>query len=125
MSPGGEPREFRDCRAGPARQAGHEEALTGRRYDINGYPIKMTEILAELTGTTYVARAAVDSPKNLMKAKKVLRGAFEAQIKHEGFGFVEFLSACPTNWKMTAQEAHKRIAEEVVPYFQLGVLKGE
>ena len=60
-----------------------------------------------------------------MKAKKMLRGAFEAQILHQGFGFVEFLSACPTNWKMTAQDAHKRVTEEVIPYFPIGVLKGE
>jgi 2-oxoglutarate ferredoxin oxidoreductase subunit beta len=58
-----------------------------------------------------------------MRAKKKLRRAFEVQINHEGFGFVEFLSACPTNWKMSPKQATKRVKEELIPYFPLGVFK--
>jgi len=111
----------------PTTMAGQQTTTSplGREFDINGYPIRMTEILAELTGTTFVARAAVDSAKNLMKSKKMLKAAFEAQINHGGFGFVEFLSACPTNWKMSPEAAHKRVTEEMIPYSPLGVLKGD
>ena len=80
--------------------------------------------MAELPGANFVARAAVNGPKNLMRAKKLLRRAFEVQINDEGFAFVEFLSACPTNWKMSPEQANRRIQEEMIPYFQLGVFKG-
>ena len=83
----------------------------------------MAEVMAELPGTSYVARAAVCDPKNLMKARKMLRKAFEVQINHEGFAFVEVLSACPTNWKMTPEQATRRVREEMADYFPLGVFK--
>ncbi len=110
----------------PTTLPGQETTTTpfGRETDINGFPIKMAELLTELPGSTFVARVAVDTPKNLMKAKKILRRAFEVQTGGEGFGFVEFLSACPTNWKMTAQQANQRVQEEMIPYFPLGVFKG-
>jgi 2-oxoglutarate ferredoxin oxidoreductase subunit beta len=109
----------------PTTMAGQETTTTpfGRQTETNGFPIKMSELLTELPGTTYVARVAVDSPKNLMKAKKVLKRAFEVQVNREGFGFVEFLSACPTNWKMTSQQANQRVKEEMIPYFPLGIFK--
>ena len=97
----------------------------GRNVDVNGFPIKMAEVMAELSGTTFVGRVAVDTPKNLMRAKKVLKKAFEVQIEDRGFSFVEFLSACPTNWKMTPQQATERIAKEMIPYYPLGIYKGE
>jgi 2-oxoglutarate ferredoxin oxidoreductase subunit beta len=97
----------------------------GRDREINGYPIKMSELMANLSGTTFVARAAVDTPKNLMKAKKFLQTAFEVQINNKGFSFVEFLSACPTNWKLSAQEANKWVSEEMISYFPLGIFKEE
>jgi 2-oxoglutarate ferredoxin oxidoreductase subunit beta len=109
----------------PTTMPGQETTTSpyGREPAVNGYPIKMAELLAELTGTTFVSRAAVDTPKNLMKAKKMLSKAFEVQINNEGFAFVEFLSACPTNWKMTPEQANKRVHEEMIPYFPLGVFK--
>ena len=97
----------------------------GRDKKNNGYPIKMSELMANLSGTTFVARAAVDTSKNLMRAKKILRTAFEMQINKKGFSFVEFLSACPTNWKLTPQEANKWVSEEMIPYYPLGIFKEE
>ena len=110
----------------PTTMVGQETTTTpfGRKTDTDGFPIRMAEVLAELSGTTFVARVAVDSAKNLMKAKKLLKRAFEIQINKKGFSFVEFLSACPTNWKMTPEQAVKRIKEEMIPYFPLGVFKG-
>jgi 2-oxoglutarate ferredoxin oxidoreductase subunit beta len=109
----------------PTTMAGQETTTTpfGRQLETNGFPIKMAELLRELPGTTFVARAAVNNPKNLMRAKKMLRQAFEVQINGKGFGFVEFLSACPTNWKMSPKQATKRVQDEMIPYFPLGVFK--
>jgi 2-oxoglutarate ferredoxin oxidoreductase subunit beta len=111
----------------PTTLAGQETTTTpsGRETSTNGFPIKMAELLSVLPGTTFVARAAVNNPKNLMRAKKLLRKAFEVQTNNQGFGFVEFLSACPTNWKMSPDQANKWVAEEMIPYFPLGIFKGE
>jgi 2-oxoglutarate ferredoxin oxidoreductase subunit beta len=110
----------------PTTMPGQETTTTpfGRDLKVAGYPIKMAELLAGLSGTAFSARVAVANPKHLMKAKKMLRRAFEVQIQKEGLGFVEFLSACPTNWKMSPQQAAKRVQEEMMSHFPLGVFKG-
>jgi len=83
----------------------------------------MAEIIAGLDGVAYSARVAVNSVANLKKANKALRRAFETQLNGEGFGFVEFLATCPTNWKMTPAAANERIAKSMIPEFPLGVYK--
>jgi 2-oxoglutarate ferredoxin oxidoreductase subunit beta len=95
----------------------------GREFSREGYPIRMTELMADLEGTAFAARVAVNSIKNLLQAKKVLKKAFEVQLSGSGFAFVEFLSTCPTNWKMTPLAANQRIADEMIPYFPLGIFK--
>ncbi len=95
----------------------------GRDNQRDGYPIKMTEMLAALEGPSLVARVAVNTPGNVKKARKVIRQAFQMQIEGKGFSFVEVLSSCPTNWGMTPVEANRRIADEMIPYFPLGTLK--
>ena len=95
----------------------------GRDFQRDGYPIRMTELMAVLEGTAFAARVAVNTPKNLMAAKKALKKAFEVQILDQGFSFVEFLSSCPTNWKMSPEKANQRVQDEMIPYFPLGVYK--
>ncbi|SKA91038.1 2-oxoglutarate ferredoxin oxidoreductase subunit beta [Paucidesulfovibrio gracilis DSM 16080] len=95
----------------------------GRCRDKEGLPIKMTEIISQLGGVAFAGRASLDSVKNIRTAKKYLRKAFECQTQDRGFGFVELLSACPTNWKMPPVQANERIREEMIPYFPLGVYK--
>ncbi len=95
----------------------------GRNIETNGFPIRMAELLANLSGTTFVARGAVNNPKNLMRAKKLIRKAFEVQINREGFAFVEFLSACPTNWKMSPKQANETVTKEMISYYPLGIFK--
>lgn len=110
----------------PTTMPGQETTTTpfGRDPAVNGFPIRMAELLGGLTGTTFAARGAVDTPKNLLKTRKLMQRAFEVQINGEGFGFVEVLSACPTNWKMSPERANRRIKEEMIPYFPLGIFKG-
>lgn len=97
----------------------------GRNKSKDGSPIRMAELLAQLGGVAFSARVAVDSPKHLMEAKKVIREAFDYQVQGRGFSFVEVLSACPTNWGVNPLVANARIAEEMIPYFPLGVFKKE
>ncbi len=95
----------------------------GRSLEREGAPIRMAEIIAGLGGTVYAARGSLDSVPNIRQAKKMMRRAFEAQTRNLGFGFVELLSACPTNWRMDPVKANQRIASEMIPYFPLGVYK--
>lgn len=96
---------------------------TGRNIEYYGYPIKIAEHVALCEGTAYSARVSLDTVANIRKAKQAIKKAFQAQILGLGFGFVEILSTCPTNWKMTPQEAHDRIRNEMMEVFKPGVYK--
>lgn len=95
----------------------------GRNKEYYGYPIKLAEQVALCDGTAFSARVAVDSISHINQAKQALKKAFEVQLKGLGFGFVEILSSCPTNWHMTPEEAHERVKNEMIPVFPLGVFK--
>jgi 2-oxoglutarate/2-oxoacid ferredoxin oxidoreductase subunit beta len=95
----------------------------GRSKDNEGYPIRVTELLSCLDGVAFAARVAVNTPKNLMDAKKQIKKAFRYQVEGKGFSFVEVLSACPTNWGMSAIEANERVGREMCDYFKLGIYK--
>ena len=95
----------------------------GRDLKIEGYPIKMSEIVALVKGSVYVERTAVNSPANIRKTKKAIQKAFQTQIDDLGFSLVEILSPCPTNWKMTPREAWQWIDDVMSKEFPLGVIK--
>lgn len=95
----------------------------GRNKDYYGYPIKIAEHIALCDGTAFSARVALDTIPHINQAKQALKKAFEVQEKGLGFGFVEILSSCPTNWHMTPEEAHERVKNEMIPVFPLGVYK--
>ncbi len=95
----------------------------GREFRNDGYPIRMTELLATLEGTAYAARVATCTPAQIRRAKAAVRRAFEMQRKEMGFSIVEFLSTCPTNWGMKPVEAQQRVLGEMSEYFPLGVFK--
>jgi 2-oxoglutarate ferredoxin oxidoreductase subunit beta len=95
----------------------------GREFQREGYPIRMAEMLSTLEGVAFSARIALCTPKQVMEAKKVVKKAFQIQLDGLGFSFVELLSACPTNWNMQPLEAIKRVEEEMIPFFPLGIFK--
>ena len=96
---------------------------TGRNADYYGYPIKIAEHVALCDGTAFSARVSLDSVANIRKAKQAIKKAFEAQIHGLGFGFVEILSTCPTNWKMSPEKAHERVRNEIMQVFKPGIYK--
>lgn len=89
----------------------------------DGYALDLSRMLALARGTVYIERTAVTSPKNIIKTKKAIRKAFQAQIDNLGFALVEVLSQCPVNWKLSPVEACKWVEEEVVKTYPLGVIK--
>ena len=96
---------------------------TGRDIEQTGYPIQMAEVLSTLEGTSYSVRRSLHDPKNVRKAKKAIRMAFEVQRRGLGFSMVELLSHCPTNWGMSPSESLKWVEEHMIPIFPLGDYK--
>ncbi|MDY5814137.1 MAG: thiamine pyrophosphate-dependent enzyme [Bacteroides sp.] len=95
----------------------------GRVPEIHGYPLKMTEIAAQLEGTAYVTRQSVQTVAAIRKAKKALRKAFENSMAGKGSNLVEFVATCNSGWKMTPGKANQWMEENMFPYYQLGDLK--
>lgn len=95
----------------------------GRVPERAGFPIRMSELLATLDGSAYIARVSVSSPKYIIQAKKVVKKSFETQINKSGYSMVEILSQCPTDWRMTPAEAVKWVETKMIPYYPLGEFK--
>lgn len=97
----------------------------GRDPKLMGYPVRVCEMLATLAGTALAQRVAVNSVPHIREAKKAIRKAFENQRDKKGFSIVEILSTCPTNWGLSPIDALKRLEDEMIPYYPLGVFKDE
>jgi 2-oxoglutarate ferredoxin oxidoreductase subunit beta len=95
----------------------------GRDENWCGKPIRMSEMLATIDGAKFIERVAVNTPANIRKAKKAIKKCFQYQIEGKGFGMVEVLSTCPTNWGMTPVEALKWVDDEMIKYYPLGNFK--
>ncbi|MCH5207635.1 MAG: 2-oxoglutarate oxidoreductase [Oscillospiraceae bacterium] len=95
----------------------------GRDVKTAGYPIKMCEMLSTLEGVALAQRVSVDSVPHIREAKKAIRKAFENEKEQRGLSIIEVLSTCPTNWGLTPLESIKRLQDEMIPYYPLGVYK--
>ncbi|MCF8226372.1 MAG: 2-oxoglutarate oxidoreductase [Bacteroidales bacterium] len=97
----------------------------GRDYKTMGHPIKITELVAQLPGTSFVTRQAVHKPGNVRKTKKAIRKAFEVQKEKMGVAFIEIVSNCNSGWKMTPNDSNKWMEENMFPFYPLGDIKVE
>ncbi|MBR0189602.1 MAG: MFS transporter [Clostridia bacterium] len=95
----------------------------GRDVTVVGYPVKVCEMLSQVTGASYLERVAVNNVKNIRAAKKAIKHAFKNQIEGKGFSLIEVLSTCPTNWGLAPTEAIKWLDENMETYYPLGVYK--
>lgn len=93
----------------------------GRDPFTQGYPLRMCELIKEVQGVSYVERCAIDTVAHIRAAKKAIKKGFTYQIEHGAYSFIELLCACPTNWKMSPQDAVKRVGNEMSEYYPLGV----
>lgn len=98
-------------------------AQAGRDVSLQGYPIRVSELISALDGAKYVERVAVNNPANVEKTKRAIRKALELQKQNAGFSMIEVMSACPTNWGMSSLDALKFVTEKMIPYYPLGVYK--
>ena len=95
----------------------------GRSTANEGYPLKMAEMMATLEGVSYSERVTMSDAKHVRAARKAIFHAFELQVKENRFGFVEILSACPTNLHMTPVQSQQWVSDEMTKTFPLGMFK--
>jgi len=95
----------------------------GRDVTKVGYPMKMSELISNLPGAFYVTRQAVHTAANVRKAKKAIMNGFKYQKLNKGISFVEIISNCPSNWKMTPLQTNDFINDEMIKYYPLGDVK--
>ena len=100
-------------------------APKGRNEKLQGNPINVSEMLSQLKSAKYIERVSVDTPQNVMKAKKAIKKAFQNQIDGVGFSFIEVLSICPTNWGVDPIKALDFLRNKMMPQYPLGVFKDE
>lgn len=109
----------------PTTLLGQKTATTpyGRRADLNGFPLKISNILAELDGTCYVTRQSVHTPAAVRKTKAALKKAFENAIAKRGTSVVEVVSTCNSGWKLTPAQSNEWMQEHMFAKYPLGDLK--
>ncbi|MDR0729587.1 MAG: 2-oxoglutarate oxidoreductase [Prevotellaceae bacterium] len=95
----------------------------GRTVELNGHPLRITELLAQLDGTCYVTRQAVHTPGAVRKTKRAIRKAFENSALKKGTSFVEVVGTCNSGWKLTPVEANNWMVEHMFPAYPPGDLK--
>jgi len=87
----------------------------GRDVNVNGHPLKITNLLKELDGTCYVTRQSVQTAAAVRKTKKAIRKAFENNLNNRGVSVVEVVSTCNSGWKMSPSMANKWMEENMFP----------
>lgn len=95
----------------------------GRDVKLNGFPLKISNLLAQLDGTCYVTRQSVHTVPAIRKSKKAIRKAFENAMAKKGTSVVEFVSTCNSGWKMTPHQANMWMEENMFKKYPLGDLK--
>jgi 2-oxoglutarate ferredoxin oxidoreductase subunit beta len=95
----------------------------GRQANLQGYPLKISELLAALPAVKYVERVSLQSPPEILKAKRAIKEALENQIRGIGFSLVEILSSCPTYWGLSSVDALNWIRDVMSKEFPIGRIK--
>ena len=111
----------------PTTLLGMKTATTpyGRRADLNGYPLAISNLVAQLDGTCYVTRQSVHTPAAVRKAKAAIRKAFENSMAGKGTSLVEIVSTCNSGWKLNPVQSNEWMAEHMFKKYPLGDLKNE
>ena len=97
----------------------------GRTTELNGYPLKISNLVAHLDGTCYVTRQSVHTAAAVRKAKKAIRQAFENSMARKGSSLVEVVSTCNSGWKLSPAKSNEWMVEHMFEKYPLGDLKNE
>jgi pyruvate/2-oxoacid:ferredoxin oxidoreductase beta subunit len=98
-------------------------SLEGRDPEYHGYPIPISDLISRLDGVAYVARGAVHAAGLVARTKRMLRRAFEIQMRGDGFTFVEILTMCPTGWFVGTLDGPDYLTNSLEAAYPLGELK--
>lgn len=96
---------------------------TGRTVPLDGYPLDITKLLAQLDGVCLATRQAVHTAAGVKRTKRMIRLAFENSMAGKGTSIVEVVSTCSSGWKMTPQQANQWMVDNMLPKYPLGDLK--
>ena len=95
----------------------------GREPKLHGYPMQITELIAQLPGTCYVTRQSADNAAAIRKTKAALKKAFMNTRRGVGTSFIEVVSTCSSGWKLSPEEANKWMRDNLFEKYPLGDLK--
>ncbi len=90
---------------------------------IDGYPLRVSELLASIEGSSLIMRTSLDSYKNLLNTKKAIEKSFRYQIEGKGFSLIEILSPCPVDWNLSPKDSLAWIQREMESEYPLGIFK--
>ncbi len=109
----------------PTTLLGQKSTTTplGRSAQNEGYPLRMSELLATLEAPVYIERVGLGDNKEIAQASRAIKRALENQARGLGFSFVEVLSPCPTIWKMSPVDAQHWVRDVMEKTYPLGVLR--
>ncbi len=95
----------------------------GRDAKLNGFPLKITELIAQLDGTCYVTRQSAETPAAVRKTKNAIKKAFQNTRLNKGTSFVEVVGTCNSGWKQTPVDANNWMRENMFKKYPLGDMK--
>jgi 2-oxoglutarate ferredoxin oxidoreductase subunit beta len=95
----------------------------GRRKEVMGNPLHVSEMLAQIEGSYFISREAVNTKANQERCRASIIKEIKLQMEGYGFNAVEVLGVCPTNWRLSAKEAAQKLEQEVMKEYLLGVKK--
>ncbi len=96
---------------------------SGRDIPRNGYPLNITNLLAQLEGTCYVTRQSVHTVASVRKCKKAIQKGFANSTQNKGTSVIEIVSTCSSGWKLNPVESNKWMVENMFPAYPMGDLK--
>lgn len=109
----------------PTTLIGQKTATTpkGRTVLNEGYPLRVSELLATLDAPVYIERVGLGDNKQIAHAARSIQRAVEYQARGLGFSLIEVLAPCPTIWKLPPVEAQRWVRDVMEKTFPLGVFR--
>ena len=109
----------------PTTMPGQKTSTTpkGRSITGEGYPIRLSEMLATLEKPAYIERTVIGTPRDVIRTKNAIKKSFRVQRDLKAFSLIEILSPCPTYWRVPADKAHEYIETYMEEVFPRGVIK--
>ena len=110
--------------AAPTTLIGQKSTTTpfGRSAANEGYPLRMSELLATLDAPVYIERVGLGDNKQIAQAARAIKRAVDNQVQGLGFSLIEVLAPCPTIWKMSAVDAQRWVRDVLEKTYPLGVV---